>query len=48
MHDVGKAAVRNEQPTAVMVDSRILQSTPVRGERAEYDCGERRKVSNGT
>ena len=40
-----KAAGRTEQPTAVIVDSRTLQSTPESGERAGYDGGKRRKGS---
>jgi len=40
-----KAAGRSEQPTAVIVDSRTLQSTPESGERARYDGGKRRKGS---
>ena len=36
---------RNEQPSAVIMDSRTLQSTPESGERAGYDGGKRKKGS---
>ena len=36
---------RNEQPTAVMIDSRTLQSTSESGGRAGYDGGKRKKGS---
>jgi transposase len=36
---------RNAQPTAAIVDSRTLQSTPESGARAGYDGGKRRKGS---
>ena len=36
---------RNEQPTAVIIDSRTLQSTPESGGRAGYDGGKRKKGS---
>lgn len=36
---------RNEQPSAVIMDSRTLQSTPESGRRARYDGGKRRKGS---
>lgn len=32
---------RNEQPSAVIMDSRTLQSTPESGTRAGYDGGKR-------
>src|SRR5690242_18346664 len=37
------AAGRNPEPSAVIVDSRTLQSTPESGERAGYDGAKRRK-----
>lgn len=37
------AAGRAEQPTAVIVDSRTVQSTPTSGARAGYDGAKRRK-----
>jgi len=39
------AAGRNEQPSAVILDSRTLQSTPESGGRAGYDGAKRRKGS---
>lgn len=39
------AAGRAEQPSAVIFDSRTLQSTPESGERAGYDGGKRKKGS---
>ena len=39
------AAKRHAQPTAVVIDSRTLQSTPESGERAGYDGYKRRKGS---
>ena len=39
------AGGRNEQPTAVNIDSRTLQSTPESGGRAGYDGGKRKKGS---
>ncbi len=36
---------RNEQPTAVIIDSRTLQSIPESGGRAGYDGGKRKKGS---
>lgn len=39
------SAGREEQPTAVVVDSRTLQSTPESGHRAGYDGAKRRKGS---
>ena len=39
------AAGREPEPTAVVIDSRTLQSTPMRGERAGYDGAKRRKGS---
>lgn len=36
---------RNEQPTAVIIDRRTLQSTPESGGRAGYDGGKRKKGS---
>jgi transposase len=36
---------RNEQPTAVIFDSRTLQSSPESGQRAGYDGAKRRKGS---
>lgn len=36
---------RNEQPTAAILDSRTLQSTPESGHRAGYDGAKRRKGS---
>ena len=36
---------RNEQPSAVIFDSRTLQSSPESGERAAYDGAKRRKGS---
>lgn len=36
---------RSEQPTAVILDSRTLQSTPESGGRAGYDGGKRKKGS---
>jgi transposase len=38
-------AERNEQPTAVILDSRTLQSTPESGARSGYDGAKRRKGS---
>lgn len=38
-------AGRTEQPTAMVVDSRMLQSTPESGARAGYDGAKRRKGS---
>ena len=34
---------KNEQPTAIIIDSRTLQSTPESGHRAGYDGAKRRK-----
>lgn len=39
------AAGRNAEPTAVIIDSRTLRSTPESGERAGYDGGKRKKGS---
>ena len=39
------AAGKKAQPTAVIFDSRTLQSSPESGERAEYDGAKRRKGS---
>ncbi|MDV2997142.1 MAG: IS5 family transposase ISAzo23 [Chroococcidiopsis sp. SAG 2025] len=39
------AAGRKETPTAVILDSRTLQSTPESGGRAGYDGGKRKKGS---
>ena len=39
------AAGRNEQPSAVIFDSRTLQSSPESGDRAGYDGAKRRKGS---
>jgi transposase len=39
------AAGRKRKPTAVIFDSRTLQSTPESGSRAEYDGAKRRKGS---
>lgn len=39
------AAGRNEQPTAVILDSRTLQSSPESGDHAGYDGAKRRKGS---
>ncbi len=39
------AAGRKENPTAVILDSRTLQSTPESGGRAGYDGGKRKKGS---
>ena len=39
------ASGRNEQPSAVIFDSRTLQSSPESGERAGYDGAKRRKGS---
>lgn len=39
------AAGREEKPTAAIIDSRTLQSTPESGERAGYDGAKRRKGS---
>lgn len=39
------AAQRNARPTAVILDSRTLQSTPESGSRAGYDGAKRRKGS---
>lgn len=39
------AVGRNEQPTAAILDSRTLQSSPESGERAAYDGAKRRKAS---
>ena len=36
---------RKSQPTAVVIDSRTLQSTPESGARAGYDGAKRRKVT---
>src|SRR6185436_10673223 len=36
---------RNPDPTAVVIDSRTLQSTPESGERAGYDGAKKRKGS---
>ena len=36
---------RHKDPTAVVIDSRTLQSTPESGERAGYDGGKRKKGS---
>lgn len=38
-------AGRNEQPSAVILDSRTLQSTVESGHRADYDGGKRKKGS---
>ena len=38
-------AGRKAQPTAMVIDSRTLQSTPESGARAGYDGGKRRKGS---
>jgi transposase len=47
VHDVREllrvAAGRNKQPSAVIFDSRTLQSTPESGARAAYDGAKRRK-----
>lgn len=40
------ASGRASQPSAVIFDSRTLQSTPESGERAGYDGGKRKKGSN--
>ena len=40
-----RAAARAEQPTAALLDSRTLQSTPESGARAGYDGHKRRKGS---
>ncbi len=37
------AAGRNAEPTAAIIDSRTLRSTPESGERAGYDGGKRKK-----
>lgn len=39
------AAGRTQNPSAVIFDSRTLQSTPESGERAGYDGGKRKKGS---
>ena len=39
------AAGRDPEPTAVILDSRTVQSTPVSGERAAYDGAKRRRGS---
>lgn len=39
------ASGRNGQPSAVIFDSRTLQSTPESGQRAGYDGGKRKKGS---
>ena len=39
------AAGRKAEPTAAIIDSRTLRSTPESGERAGYDCGKRKKGS---
>jgi transposase len=39
------AAGRDPEPTAVILDSRTLQSTPMRGERAAYDGAKRKRGS---
>ena len=39
------AAGRDPEPTAVILDSRTLQSTPMSGERAAYDGAKRRRGS---
>ena len=39
------AAGRTENPSAVIIDSRTLQSTPESGGRAGYDGGKRKKGS---
>ncbi len=39
------AAGREPEPTAVILDSRTVQSTPMSGERAAYDGAKRRKGS---
>src|SRR5271165_2394033 len=39
------AAGRGEQPTAVIIDSRTLRSTPESGARAAYDGAKRKKGS---
>ncbi len=39
------ASGRSSQPSAVIFDSRTLQSTPKSGERAGYDGGKRKKGS---
>ena len=41
------AAGRDATPTAALIDSRTLQSTPESGERAGYDGTNRRKGSKG-
>jgi hypothetical protein len=38
---------RKSQPTAVVIDSRTLQSTPESGARAGYDGAKRRKGIGG-
>lgn len=40
------ASGRSSQPSAVIFDSRTLQSTPESGERAGYDGGKGKKGSN--
>ncbi len=49
MHDLRTllrlAAVRDPEPTAAVLDSRTLQSTPESGARAGYDGAKRRKGS---
>jgi hypothetical protein len=39
------AAGRKAEPTAAIIDSRTLRSTPESGERAGYDGGKRKKGS---
>ena len=39
------AAGRPAGPTAAIIDSRTLRSTPESGERADYDGGKRKKGS---
>ena len=41
-------AGRNEQPSAVILDSRTLQSTVESGHRAGYDGGKRKQGSQGS
>lgn len=49
LHDLRElirvADKRNAQPSAVILDSRTLQSTPESGARAGYDGAKRRKGS---
>lgn len=49
LHDIREilrlAAGRESNPTAVVIDSRTLQSTPERGHRGAYDGAKRKKGS---